>query len=210
MGSLSKKIMTFVYNPWKCKSYLRSIYCKLVIRHFAKEWGKRSLLQKPLSCSYRHMRIGNDVTIGHHARIEAVETWLDAHFTPEIVICDNVSIEQRLHLVAASKIVIGAHSTISFDVMITDVDHEYEKIDVDISLQPLRVANTMIGANCFIGAGAKILAGTVLGDQCIIGANSVVRGSFPSYCIIAGAPARIIKKYDKSTNSWIAVNHLNG
>lgn len=50
--------------------------------------------------------------------------------------------------------------------------------------------------------GAAIQAGTVLGKQCIVGANSVVRGTFPDYCVIAGVPAKIIRKYNAESHSW--------
>ena len=64
------------------------------------------------------------------------------------------------------------------------------------------VSTTSIGDNCFIGFGACIQAGTVLGKQCVVGANSVVRGVFPDHCVIVGAPARIVKRYDPATNRW--------
>ena len=35
-----------------------------------------------------------------------------------------------------------------------------------------------------------------------IGANSVVRGVFPDYCVIVGAPARIVKRYDPVRKGW--------
>ena len=47
-----------------------------------------------------------------------------------------------------------------------------------------------------------IQAGTILGKQCIVGANSVVRGTFPDYCVIVGAPARIVKRYDEPSKQW--------
>lgn len=47
-----------------------------------------------------------------------------------------------------------------------------------------------------------IQAGTVLGKQCIVGANSVVRGDFPDYCVIVGAPARVVKRYDPQREGW--------
>lgn len=64
------------------------------------------------------------------------------------------------------------------------------------------VRHTEIGENCFIGYGAAIQAGTVLGRQCIVGANSVVRGEFPDYCVIVGAPARIVKRYNPVSGEW--------
>lgn len=36
----------------------------------------------------------------------------------------------------------------------------------------------------------------------LVGANSVVRGDFPDYSVIVGAPARIVKRYDANQNRW--------
>lgn len=51
---------------------------------------------------------------------------------------------------------------------------------------------TTIGDNVFIGMNAIILMGTQIGDNVIIGAGSVVRGTIPSNCVVAGNPAKII------------------
>ena len=39
-----------------------------------------------------------------------------------------------------------------------------------------------------------ILKGTVLGDNCVVGAGAVVSGKFENNCVIAGNPARVIRK----------------
>lgn len=51
-----------------------------------------------------------------------------------------------------------------------------------------------IGDDCFIGMNSIILKGTKLGNNVIVGAGSVVHGSFPDNCIIAGNPAKIVKQ----------------
>lgn len=61
---------------------------------------------------------------------------------------------------------------------------------------------TSIGEGCFIGYGAAIQAGSVLGRHCIVGTNSVVRGVFPDYSVIVGAPAKIVKKYNIDRKIW--------
>ncbi|MOA56318.1 putative acetyltransferase [compost metagenome] len=68
--------------------------------------------------------------------------------------------------------------------------------------QPDRVRPTRIGENCFLGIGVRIQAGTILGKGCVVGANSVVRGEFPDHCVIVGAPARVIKRYDPASGQW--------
>ncbi len=60
-----------------------------------------------------------------------------------------------------------------------------------------------IGNNCWIGEKSIILPGVILGDFCVVGAGSVVTKSAPDYCMLVGNPARIIKRYDFSTHSWV-------
>lgn len=52
----------------------------------------------------------------------------------------------------------------------------------------------VIGNDVWIGMGATILAGVSIGNGVIIGANSVVTKDIPAYAIVAGNPARIIRK----------------
>jgi acetyltransferase-like isoleucine patch superfamily enzyme len=54
-------------------------------------------------------------------------------------------------------------------------------------------APVKIGNNVIIGYRAVILPGVTIGDYCTIGAGAVVTKSFPSYCVIGGVPAKIIK-----------------
>lgn len=143
----------------------------------------------------------NKVSIGKRVRIFP-SSRIEVHGDGEIVIEDNVAIGQSFHITSASKLVIGQGTVISARVFVTNIDHEYEKIDIPILEQGLKISDTYIGRNCFIGMGAAIQAGTKLGDNVIVGANSVVRGNFPSYCVIAGVPAKIIKRYDKLHGVW--------
>lgn len=113
-----------------------------------------------------------------------------------------MTIQQRCHITAATTLVIGKNTMISFDVSIQDTDHEYEDLSMPVGNQPLIVKKTQIGENCFIGSGAKIQAGTILGKHCVVGTNAVVRGTFPDYSVIVGVPARIVKRYDEKIGVW--------
>ncbi|MEO8253413.1 MAG: DapH/DapD/GlmU-related protein [Flavobacterium sp.] len=119
-----------------------------------------------------------------------------------IIIKDDVSIAQNVHITSSSLLVIGESTTILANVFITNIDHDYQEIDVHILKQKYLIKETSIGKNCFIGIGACIQAGTILGNQCVVGANSVVRGIFPDYCVIVGAPAKIIKRYNLDKEKW--------
>lgn len=57
----------------------------------------------------------------------------------------------------------------------------------------------IIGNRVKIGVGAKVIGGISIADDCYIGASSLVNHSFnlDGGAIIAGVPAKIIKKYTK-------------
>ncbi len=58
---------------------------------------------------------------------------------------------------------------------------------------PLK-GDTVIGNDVWIGQNATIMPGVHIGDGAIIGANATVANNVPPYTIIAGNPARIIRK----------------
>lgn len=53
-----------------------------------------------------------------------------------------------------------------------------------------------IGNHVYIAAGARVLGGIEIGDGAIIGANAVVTRSVPPLCVVAGNPARIVRRLD--------------
>lgn len=94
------------------------------------------------------------------------------------------------------SISIGANATIGANCKI--VDNDFHSLNPKYRMKPgehthVRSKAIEIGDNCFIGMNSIILKGTVLGNNVIIGAGSVVSGVFPSDCIIAGNPAKVIK-----------------
>lgn len=176
-------------------------------------WALRSLINKPFFLHYGNfcymgkpvLISGRDkVSIGNKVRIQpGLRLEVFANGTVEIK--ENTSIGQNFHCTSAGRLVIGKNVTILGNTFVTNIDHEYKKIDVHIMEQPMIVKDTIIGDNCFIGYGAAIQAGTKLGKQCIVGTNAVVRGEFPDYCVIVGIPAKIIKIYDPQKNEWISI-----
>jgi len=126
-----------------------------------------------------------------------------------ITINQDVGIAQNVHITSASHLIIGKSSTILANVFITNIDHDYTTIGVNVLKQKMIINETQIGENCFIGIGAAIQAGTILGNHCIVGANSVVKGIFLDYSVIVGAPAKVVKRYNMETKLW-EKTHSNG
>ena len=169
----------------------------IVYSPFFGSFGFPSYLGKPISISgISRIFIGKRVRIQPNIRMEAHGK------NSKLTIEDNVSIGQNVHITTGSELVIKKSSTILANTFITDIDHDYQEIGVHIMEQKMFIKYTVIGENCFIGIGVAIQAGTILGKQCVVGANSVVRGEFPDYCVIAGNPARIIKKYNFESKKW--------
>lgn len=167
---------------------------------FFGSFGLPSYLGKPLFLKgLRRVYVGKKVRIFPHLRMETTAAG-------SINIGNDTVISQNVHITAGAKLDIGNHCLILANSFITDIDHDYTELGMHVVNQKLILKKTTIGDYCFIGMGSAILAGTTLGKQCVVGANSVVRGTFPDYCVIAGAPAKIVKMYNPETNIWEKVS----
>lgn len=88
-------------------------------------------------------------------------------------------------------------------VHVTDHSHGYEDIDMPISKQPLiSKGPVIIEDEYWLGFSCEILSGVHIGRHSIIAARAVVTKDVPPYSIVAGNPARIVKKYNFETNKW--------
>jgi acetyltransferase-like isoleucine patch superfamily enzyme len=63
------------------------------------------------------------------------------------------------------------------------------KTEADWKVEP-----TLVKKGASIGSGATILGNLVIGENAIVGAGSTVTGDVPPYSIVAGNPARYIRK----------------
>lgn len=116
----------------------------------------------------------------------------------------KISIGKRCNIGENNHITSFNHITIGNDVLtgrwVTITDNSHGKINLeDLQLAPDRreivsKGEVVIGDKCWIGDKVTILPNVTIGEGCIIGANSVVNKSFPSYCVIGGVPAKIIKR----------------
>jgi putative colanic acid biosynthesis acetyltransferase WcaF len=66
--------------------------------------------------------------------------------------------------------------------------------DLADSILPLLVGNIVIGRDVFIGARAFVMPGITIGEGAAVGACAVVTKDVEPWTVVAGNPARVIKK----------------
>lgn len=183
----------------KIKMFVHRIFGKIQYGSF----GKGSIIAKPMAISGKKgIYLGNNTRVSVGARIECISSWHGRYFDSSIVIGDNTSFEQFLHMTSAGKIKIGHDCVFSSRVLITNIDHDYSLINRNILEQPLIVNDVEIGDFCFIGMDVKIFPGVKIGNNVIVGSNSIVLKDLPDYTVCVGVPAKPIKKYNFETKRW--------
>jgi acetyltransferase-like isoleucine patch superfamily enzyme len=112
-------------------------------------------------------------------------------------------------IVCDAAVEIGACTLISWNVLIMDtyrvpidaagrrrelrsVAHRAERrVDAGVPAKPIR-----IGANVWIGFDSCVLPGVAIGEGSVVGARSVVGSDVDPYTVVAGNPARVIRRLE--------------
>ena len=176
---------------------------KLLMKMTKCKYGKGLLLQGVpviFNKSGATLEIGDNCTIkssflsnliGLYSRTIIVTRTADA----KIRIGSNVGISGAT-IYARKSISIGDNTMIGGNAKI--LDNDFHPIEAEARLadnkEMIGCRPVVVGQNCFIGCNSLILKGTVLGNNCVVGAGAVVCGKFEDNCVIAGNPAKVIKR----------------
>lgn len=155
----------------------------------------------------KNINFGNKLTTGIGCRIETFQ--LLNKEAPILKFGTNVQLNDYVHICALESVIIGNNVLIASHVYISDNSHGIYKGKKNESNPKTAPINRMyytnsvvIKDNVWIGEGVMIMPGVTIGEGSIIGAHSIVNQNIPNYCIAAGSPARIIKKYNFSSSTW--------
>jgi carbonic anhydrase/acetyltransferase-like protein (isoleucine patch superfamily) len=169
------------------------------------QFGYGSSLRSPLTINCpKNISIGKSTAIGYKAWLAAMPLTNGKNCT--LSIGNNCSIGNFNHIYATQKIIIEDYVLTADKVYISDNMHGYEDVNTPVNLQPVVQKSTVIiGRGTWIGENVCIM-GCTIGKQCVIGANAVVTKNVPDYCVAAGNPVKIIKRFCFDTNSWKKTN----
>lgn len=174
-----------------------------------KKFGRDSAFRLPRTLRNKEcIEVGDAFLMGRYGLIFPVTQYEGVKYNPRVVIADNVYIGGFTQIHCASKIEIEDGCVLSEYCYISDISHGLDPNSGPIMKQPLITNDVLIKKNTFVGYGCHILPGVVLGEHCVVGSNSVVTKSFSDYSMIAGSPAKLIKKYDLNKGNWRKVDNL--
>ena len=118
------------------------------------------------------------VKLGKGVRIHRF-VYIDDYCPNHVTIEDNVGIGVAVKLIAHER-----------DLSEYGVGVKQHKL-------PFKQKNILIKEDSYVGVGAIILPGVIIGKGAIIGAGAVVTKDIPDYSIAVGAPAKVIKTFEK-------------
>lgn len=150
----------------------------------------------------------NQIVLGQGAQIERdcwIQTIPDDKQGDEakLIIGPYAGIGMGSSISAARQVVIGERVLLARNVYISDHAHAFENTELPIMRQGIaNIDPVSIGRNTWLGQNVVVLPGVTIGEHCVIGANSVVNSAIPDFSVAVGAPARVIKRYNREAGVW--------
>lgn len=176
------------WTPYHLVRYWRFVVFRLrnphVVTHGVVFLGKR--VEVSVRPGYGRVVIGRWVHLGDDNRIRCHEGSLR--------IGDKCVFGRDNTVNCYLDIEFGEATIVSDSVYICDFDHVTTDADVPIKDQGIVKAPVRIGPGSWIGVKATILRGTELGRGSVVGAHAVVKGRFPDRAVLAGVPAKLIRR----------------
>ncbi len=148
------------------------------------------------------VKLGRDVTIFHFVNLYGCEIGDETRVGSFVEIQKGARIGNRCKISSHTFVCEGV--TVEDEVFIghgvSFINDNYPRATAATgALQTendWQVEPTVVRRGASIGTGATILGGVQIGPRAIVGAGSVVTRDVPADTIVAGNPARILRKVD--------------
>lgn len=101
---------------------------------------------------------------------------------------DEVSLDVRGGIELADEVTLSGRVTVVTHINVGYDDHPLQRI------YPTREASVVVKPAAYVGTGAIILPGVTIGKKSVVGAGAVVTKSVPDSVMVAGVPAKLIKR----------------
>jgi len=164
-------------------------------------------------CSYEAQKITMKLNTSYHSKEEIVEIFREltgskvdssfmcfppfyTDFGKNITIGKNVFFNTGCSFQDRGGIRIGNGSMLGMNVTIATLNHGLSS-ETRNTTYP---SSVIVGENVWIGSNATILPGVTIGGNSVVAAGAVVTKNVPGNSVVAGVPAKVIKKIDKSSN----------
>ena len=188
----SRSFLFLRINPSKrciCGSSVKLKHRRLLTLGSSIRLGSNVVLD---SLGKNGIKIGNAVSIGDYTKLVVSSDY--SNFGDGITIGKAVGIGEFSRIGGSGGVFIGKNTIIGQYFSCHPENHIFNDRDKPIKYQGTTRAPIFIGENCWIGAKVTILAGSKIGHNSVIAAGAVVSGEFPSYSVIGGVPAKIIRE----------------
>lgn len=176
-------------------------------------WKKAYLGRGSRVIGTRFITVGEKLSIGRYAWIEAVVESGAQTYNPVIKLGIGFHASERLHISAINQIEIGDNCLFGSGVYISDHNHGAYKgaeqshpDEAPVARKLVSHGPVVIGSNVWMGDNVIVVGPVRIGDGVVVGANSVVTRNIPDNVIVAGVPAKIIKQFNATNSQWEVVS----
>lgn len=189
------------------------LFPMLILKFRFSKAGNNFLIEFPFKIlNPNYISVGKRFRVFKGSRIECISAYGEQVFNPQLIIGNNVTINNNVHIGVVNKVIIEDNVLLASYVYISDHSHgDYGTLlntNPNVAPSKREIISTgpvIIGENSWIGEGVKILPNVTIGKGCIVGANAVVSRNIPNYSIAAGVPAKVIKKFNFKKAIWETV-----
>lgn len=156
----------------------------------------RAFVRWPVHGEVLEMLREGRLTVGEGTLLEP-DVWLTGGREGRIVIGEGVFLNRGVMVAATGLVEIGDHCMLANGCFVTDGNHRFDDADKPVTWQGFTSKGpTRLADNVWLGANVVVTSGVTIGSRAVVGANSVVTEDVPAGTIVAGSPAKVIRRIE--------------